>query len=348
MYCRTYHALAISIAAVGVLLGASTARADWITLRSGDAIRGVDLVKKGSFWHFTREDGERIEIPAAQLFHHEKAPRDETVEFRGQRVALRKKVEILGAELRQQLVRRVRDVEALARAKRVRKGRDTSPTVRVGEKALERFKGLATADRRRALIATLGLSQHVSARLFAARTLREYPAEVTIRALAHRSLLDTYRVVRDESLRTLTAFADARDKVTDHFIDALKSKQPQVRVRAANALSVLPNRRAVGPLLDTFRLSWVGFGRAYAMQVTQRAYVADYELVSGGTGFAIVEVADPVVKTSMTGVALDVDVRRVEVIARLRALRKASGQNFGTDLARWRRWWEENRPAGAK
>jgi len=47
--------------------------------------------------------------------------------------------------------------------------------------------------------------------------------------------------------------------------------------------------------------------RVYVSVITQRAYIADYELVSGGTGFSIVEVADPVVQTFQEGVILDVD-----------------------------------------
>jgi general secretion pathway protein D len=47
--------------------------------------------------------------------------------------------------------------------------------------------------------------------------------------------------------------------------------------------------------------------RVYVSVITQRAYISDYELVSGGTGFAIIEVADPVVATFQEGVILDVD-----------------------------------------
>ncbi len=47
--------------------------------------------------------------------------------------------------------------------------------------------------------------------------------------------------------------------------------------------------------------------RVYVSVITQRAYIADYELVSGGTGFSIIEVADPIVATFQEGVILDVD-----------------------------------------
>ena len=82
--------------------------------------------------------------------------------------------------------------------------------------------------------------------------------------------------------------------------------------------------------------------RGYIQQITQRAYIADYELVSGGTGFSIIEVADPVVRTNLEGVSLDVHVKRVEMIARRRALRRNTGQDFGTDQDRWRTWFDEH------
>jgi hypothetical protein len=68
-------------------------------------------------------------------------------------------------------------------------------------------------------------------------------------------------------------------------------------------------------------------------------------LVSGGTGFAIVEVADPVIQTNTTGVVLDADVRMVELRTRLRTLKKITGQ----DVGKWRSWWQtSNQASGAK
>lgn len=46
--------------------------------------------------------------------------------------------------------------------------------------------------------------------------------------------------------------------------------------------------------------------RVYVSVITQRAYVQDYELVSGGTGLVVQEVADPVISTFQDGVILDV------------------------------------------
>lgn len=46
--------------------------------------------------------------------------------------------------------------------------------------------------------------------------------------------------------------------------------------------------------------------RVYVSVITQRAYIQDYELVSGGTGLVVQEVADPVIGTFQDGVILDV------------------------------------------
>jgi hypothetical protein len=73
-----------------------------------------------------------------------------------------------------------------------------------------------------------------------------------------------------------------------------------------------------------------------------RKYISDYALVSGGTGFNLVEVADPEVGELKTGTVLDVKVSRVEVEARRLALKKITGQDFGADVKKWRDWWKEN------
>ncbi len=46
--------------------------------------------------------------------------------------------------------------------------------------------------------------------------------------------------------------------------------------------------------------------RVHTAVVTQRAYIADFELSSGGTGLAIAEVADPIVEVFQEGIVLDV------------------------------------------
>jgi type II secretory pathway component GspD/PulD (secretin) len=46
--------------------------------------------------------------------------------------------------------------------------------------------------------------------------------------------------------------------------------------------------------------------RVHVSVITQRAYISDYELSSGGTGLTVAEVADPIVETFQEGIVLDV------------------------------------------
>jgi type II secretory pathway component GspD/PulD (secretin) len=46
--------------------------------------------------------------------------------------------------------------------------------------------------------------------------------------------------------------------------------------------------------------------RVHVSVITQRAYISDYELSSGGTGLVVAEVADPIIETFQEGVVLDV------------------------------------------
>ena len=363
-------------------LATAEVSADWVTLRSGETIRGVGLeqLRKGGDYTFTREDGVTVRIARDDLFLHEKSPAKELVEFRGRKVSLRKKVRELQKERQKRLERGVADLErwaaGLREVDRERQRREEASEAaseaaepelaRSALEAAERLRSLESSERERILIAALKRAETPGARRLAGRELGAFPTESAFRQLARRALLDEYRSVRDTALRQLLEHERRRrekfgsdaaarqagqatepkdtplETSIDVFIDALASKRPHVRTRAANALSLVPRRRAVAPLIDTFYMTWTGFGRGYTMQATQRAFIKDYELVSGGTGFSIIEVADPVVATNTTGVALDVKVRRVEVYARVRALRKATGQNFGSNLKEWRAWAEEN------
>ena len=150
-------------------------------------------------------------------------------------------------------------------------------------------------------------------------------------------MTDSRRSVRDESLRVLQSWEE-KDTVLS-FIPYLSSDNERFRVNAARALNVFPDRRAVGPLIKTLHLIWGGFGRTHVLSITQRAYVKDYELVSGGTGLIVQEVADPVVDTFQEGVVLDVHVRKAEAFARVGALSRATEQSFGTNFDKWKSWW---------
>jgi hypothetical protein len=325
---RLGNPLALGIA---LALSASPAHADWVSLHSGEYLRGIDIKRHGKDYRFTLESGETIDVAASNLRHHEKSPPAEKVEFRGKEVSLREKVRTLQEEQKARDLRFVQLIEVWARGKE-------------GAEAAEKeIVALPSAEQERYLGRALRESRYGGTRRFAARRLGDIKSAPAKRSLVEAALQDEYRSVRDTSLVALKVHGDSSTGAS--FIPGLGHPSPSVRTRAANALAVFPDRRAVPALIDTVRIAAQGFGRGYMMQVTQRAYIADYELVSGGTGFSIVEVADPVVQTSLTGVILDVKVQQAEIIASLRALHRITGQDFGTDVAKWKAWWEANKDA---
>lgn len=350
--------------------------ADWVSLRNGEHLRGINLEKTRKGYRFTLENGEITQIAANDFFHLEKSPAGERITFRGRKITLKKKISILQKEMALQLVSQMRNVETWARGEQAanrlklkpqaltgkqaakeekervivgnfprpalkKKEADLVALVGNGLKAMKKHQGLDRDKQVRTLAKTLSGSRLAAARRLAARELGKHSAPAGLTSLARSAMVDDYRSIRDQSLASLRKIDDKNTAM--YFVPGLRNENPHVRTRAANAISVFPNRAAVPELLTTMRMTWSGFGRAFMMQVTQRSYISDYELVSGGTGFSLVEVADPVVKTNLEGVALDVKVRRVEMVARVRALHKITGQDFGTNVRAWENWWEKNK-----
>ena len=349
--------------------------ADWVSLRNGDHLRGINLEKTRDGYRFTLENGKVTQIAANEFFHLEKSAAGERVTFRGKKITLKKKISVLQKEMALQLVSQVRNVETWARGEHAatrlklkpqaitgkqaakekervivgsfprpalkKKEADLVALVGNGLKAMKKHLELDRDKQVRTLAKTLSGSRLAAARRLAARELGKHSSSTGLASLARSAMVDDYRSIRDLSLASLRKINDKNTAM--YFVPGLRNENPHVRTRAANAISVFPNRAAVPELLTTMRMTWSGFGRAFMMQVTQRSYIADYELVSGGTGFSLVEVADPVVKTNLEGVALDVKVRRVEMVARIRALHKITGQDFGTNVRAWENWWEKNK-----
>lgn len=331
-----------------VLLGslfllADVATADWLDLRSGEHLRGLGLKQQGGAYRFTLETGEPILIPQSEVFHLEKSSPGEKVDFRGRQMTLRRKIELLQKERQARAERMVRRLERWAQAGQT------------ADDARREFAALPAAERATFLTRCLRKSRIGAARRLAVRELTVLAGDAAAAprgagkpmgkremafALARAAIVDPYRSIRKESLTALKTIAHP-DTAT-FFIPALRSRSSTRRQHAADALAVFPDRRAAAPLVDAMRYTWSAFGRSYFFQGTQRAYVADYELVSGGTGFSIVEVADPVVRTMTTGVVLDAHVERVEVRRYRNALRKITGQDFGTDFKRWKKWLAEH------
>lgn len=320
-----------AIAAVSLLLLVSERLdGDVVTLKDGKTLRGLDLREVrvagyGKLQVFTLETGEDRVLAPESIASVEKSRPNEKIEFRGREVTLRQKIQILQREAKDREREAVRAVERWAR------GRAGS------EAARETFEALSAGDQQRVLAATLVKSYRPEARLLAAQELARHEGDLAAAALSNAAIADKSEEIRETSLQSLAVVSDGEPG--RHLVRFLGSPSPEVRMRAARAIEMYPTRQAVPGLLWALRRVYDDFGRASFFVGTQRAYISDYDLVSGGTGFSIVEVATPQVETVSTGVVLDAKVERVEITTYVAALKRATGQDFGADVARWHRWW---------
>lgn len=174
---------------------------------------------------------------------------------------------------------------------------------------------------------------------------------------APTSRRDTARVVRtaleDEDPRVREAAAEelrglAGPQIAWTFVTYLWSGSETVRGRALNALGVIGNLATLPVLVRRVRIVWGGGPRSHVLVGTQFAYVRDFdvEVAQGAAAF------DPVIGVATDGTVLDVRPIKVEEeitlvvpLAAAGALRRMTGQDFGTDYTAWKRWLDENWPA---
>lgn len=161
------------------------------------------------------------------------------------------------------------------------------------------------------------------------------------RRLAEAVVDEPRRVVREKALSALDVAArtvDDREKVGRFLVRALGRENPFQRVHAAAALPLFPVAAALPALVLRLRESTAGFGRVSMSVITQRAYIADFELTSGGTGNVVAEVADPIIAGFTEGTVLDVQVVQWERNVVVSVLQRLSGQRFGADPGAWEDW----------
>ena len=182
-------------------------------------------------------------------------------------------------------------------------------------------------------------SETLTTRLLAAQELGRRRSQPAARALARSAVEDTRQAGREAALVALEAIAPPG--VEGYFLRALTRENPFQRVHAIEAMGRFPDRDAVPALIVHLRESTGGFGRVHVSIETQRAYIEDFELVSGGTGLTAAEVADPKVGTLTEGVQLDTKVIQWERRTTLTVLRRLTGQGFGPDPDQWELWWRE-------
>ena len=137
-----------------------------------------------------------------------------------------------------------------------RRAKADAALVSAGLKARDRVRALDSQHRLEVLLHALDSSTDRKARRLAARELSEPetrklgPTRI-LRGLARAALIDDYRSVRDRSLMSLQAIGD---KNTGKALAVgLRHDRPSVRTRAANAISLFPQREVVGDILGTMR-----------------------------------------------------------------------------------------------
>jgi hypothetical protein len=302
------------------------ASADWVTLTDGSRVRGIDYKRKGKGYLFTIENGKTVYIKARNVASFEKSPAGELVAFRGQQVSLRHKIRVLKREHK---IRQRKLLRAIERWAGGRKGFQEA-----------RAAVLACNDQERELLfgQTLAKSNSSSARKLAAEKIVAFNTAHAKNSLAITAVTDRSKAVRSTALNALKTVKD--ESIGDLFIPFVLSRDKHFRARASQALQTFPTLRAVPALITAVNKVWTGGQRSYFFAGTQRAYISDYELVSGGTTYTLTEVADPVVKFSETGVVLDVKIAKSEQELHQITLERITGQNFGGDMGKWRDWWK--------
>ena len=309
------------------LLAAHAARADWVTLKDGRTIRGVDYTPARGGRLFTTEKGDRVFIRDENITAFQESPPGELVEFRGEPVTLRAKV----MTLRREIEARRRDT--MASIARWAAGGDAA-----GD-APARVTALPCREQELCFGRTLAESAAPHVRLFAAEKLAAFKTPHARRALTVAVVADREPAVRDGSLQALTVLNDPLTGM--EFARLLQSRDRSQRIRASEALRSFPVYRAVPMLIVMIRKTWTGGQQSFFFQGAHHAYISDYELVSGGTTYTLTEVADPIVKKAATGVVLDVKIARSEQVIHLQTLERITGLRYGGNMDLWTQWWEQ-------
>ena len=164
--------------------------------------------------------------------------------------------------------------------------------------------------------------------------------EDTLPALYKRAIFDQDEAIRKAAAEAIKA-VDAEGKLGP-FVRALNSPFTKVRTHAVNAMEVLADSHAVGPLIRRYQLVGGSGQRVYISNVTQISFIQDFDVEVAQTSF----IADPVIGVIQEGLTLDIrvlsTVGEIEVYERpalSSALSSLTGKNLGDDPKAWGEWY---------
>jgi hypothetical protein len=188
-------------------------------------------------------------------------------------------------------------------------------------------------------------SQSLPVRRLAIQELGRRKAQAAELALAKVAVEDPKSKARGDALNALGQLGQTTTARKYFLRSVARKKSPFKRTHAAEAVGRFPmaGNGAVPVLIRALRETTSNFGKANISVLTQRAYIQDFELSSGGTGNVVAEVADPVIGSFSEGTTLEMKVTLWERVTLLKVLRKLTGQDFGPKPDRWQRWWNQQR-----
>jgi len=184
---------------------------------------------------------------------------------------------------------------------------------------------------------------HVETRILAVKTLGRIGDRAALPWLIRSSMFDAKPEVRATAFRSIKGFTDA--DVFYPYARAIFSKNPRVRVLAADALAELGDMRGVDVVLRRISIGIGASGRANIMVGTQNSYIQDFDVEIAQAA----AIGDPIVQTIRDGIILDYKVLggwgEAWVVeqgkAYARTLTSLTGRDFGQDWKAWRKFAAE-------
>ena len=204
--------------------------------------------------------------------------------------------------------------------------------------------GAMTSEARTAFLADLARESEESlARTHAIRELAtmspgEDPKGAGLNALAYLSMTEKDGSLRALSRNGLAARND--DRAAGILVKGLESKSVLVRDNAAVAMNAMGGPKVFEVIIEHWKEFWGAGARANVFIGQQRSYVADYDI--NGDSY------DPVVRTVMTGICLDVKSLKVEGDIYYKTIRELAPQDLkdlklGANPAGWEKWLDRER-----